>query len=169
MWMEACLSFRSYIPKRLEEGMLFLKNDNGTPYVFKLEKVPLNQEAYIQEMGYPVEPYIVDIGDPNKDEMEEIVAEPHQIGWWDEGDEFEDLFSVDVRHFNTILLDYDGWVDVMMEEEDDDIFPYLLNGKMVLRYVVSETDDSLGDEEEEEDDNDDDKQEEETWHPDSIF
>jgi hypothetical protein len=142
MWMEACLSFRSYIPRKLEEGMLFLGNDNGTPYIFKLEKVPLNQEAYIQEMGYPVEPYIVDIGDPNKDEVEEVVAEPHQIGWWDEGEEFEDLFSVDVRHFNNILLDYDGWVDIAMEDDEEgNIFPSLINGKITLRYVVNEEED----------------------------
>jgi len=139
MWMEACLSFRSYIPRKLEEGMMFLGNDNGTPYIFKLEKVPLNQEAYVREMGYPVEPYIVDIGDPNKDEVEEIVAEPHHIGWWDEGEEFEDLFSVDVHHFNTILLDYDGWVDIAMEDDEHgNIFPSLINGKITLRYVVPE-------------------------------
>jgi hypothetical protein len=101
-------------------------------------------------MGYPVEPYIVDIGDPKKDEVEEIVAEPHQIGWWDEGEEFEDLFSVDVRHFNTILLDYDGWVDIAMEDDEEgNIFPSLINGKITLRYVVPE--------------------EEEEWIPDAEF
>lgn len=160
LWMEACLSFRSYIPKRLEVGMLFLRTTpDGKPYVFKLERTPLNTDEFIKEVGWPVEPYIVDIGNPQKDEQEIVVAEPHQIAWWDDGDYTPDLFDVTVEQFNEILENYDGWLDIMMEEDEDgDMIPYLLKGKVVIRYVVDEDDDSP-----------EDPSDSEQWHPDTIF
>lgn len=162
LWMEACVSFRSYVPKRLEIGMLFLHTRaDGTPYVFKLERMPLNEEEFIKDVGYPVEPYIVDIGDVHKGEQEIVMAEPHQIGWWDDGDYTPDLFEITVDTWNTILEEYDGWVDVAMEEDEEyDVIPYLIKGKIVLRYVVEEGDDSPEDSSDNEEDQ---------WHPDVIF
>lgn len=130
MWMSACLSFRSYIPKRLEIGMIFLSSVNEEPFVFKLERVPVDEETFIKEVGYPVEPYIVDIGENPEDDVEVVLAEPHQIAWWDAGEDVEDLVDIEVEQFNSILQNHNGWLDIEMDDEDQ---PNIFMGKVTLR------------------------------------
>lgn len=130
MWMSACLSFRSYIPKRLEIGMIFLSSVNEEPFVFKLERIPVDEETFIKEVGYPVEPYIVDIGENPDDDVEVVLAEPHQIAWWDAGEDVEDLVDIEVEQFNSILQNHNGWLDIEMDDENQ---PNIFMGKVTLR------------------------------------
>ena len=85
MYLECQLVFKSYKPLNLEKGMFFITEMMGSSLIMQIEQVPRNQEEFISENGYPVEPYIVDIST----EDDSIVATPEQIGWFDEGDVFE--------------------------------------------------------------------------------
>lgn len=135
-WMPLQLSFRSYIPKTgLRTGMMFLKNVNGEPFVFLLERVPADQEQWIKDVGYPIEPYIVDAG--SIDDVEEVIVEPDNIGWFDEGEFTDELVDIECRHLNRILSGYDGWVELEMmddEENEENLVPVMYEGKITLRY-----------------------------------
>lgn len=149
MWYEAELVVKSYKPLELEIGMYFLqilhKNTvKEQAELFVLDKIPLNQEEFLQRHGYPVELYIID-------ESGNVIASPEQIGWWDEGEHSDELSDITVAQINIIFNDYDGYVDVEMEESEeneDEYLPVLYSDKVTLRYV---TDDE--EEEEEEFDN----------------
>lgn len=132
VWLPLLLSFRSYIPKELEEGMLFLSVKDGEPFVYALEKVPLNQEEYISINGYPVEPYIVQLDEIT--DTEQVIVEPDEMAWMDEGEYVDEYVNVDVRHFNRILSAYEGVLELQMEEEDDEYVPVYLEDKVVMRY-----------------------------------
>lgn len=135
-FVNCLLSFHSYIPKRLELGMLFLDVDReGDPFVFPLEKIPQNEEEFIKNYGYPVEPYIVVIDETT--DMEDVIAEPDEIGWMDEGEFVDDLVQIDHRHFNRILSAYGGELEMEMIDDDENegnIKPLLVEDKIVIRY-----------------------------------
>lgn len=132
-WMLCELSFHSYIPKRLEKGMMFLYSKNGEPYVFLMEKLPPNEEQWLQEYGYPVEPYIVKIDEVT--DIETVLVEPDEIGWMDEGDFTDELVDIECRHFNRILSGYGGQLLLeMIEESEDELYPTLSEGKVTIRY-----------------------------------
>lgn len=117
MFILAELVLKSYKPLKLEPGMWFVqKFQTGTRWeeseVFELDKVPQNEEEFIKQHGYPVEPYIID-GDEN------VIAEPHQIGWWDEGEETDEYRSLTIVDINLIINEWDGEVSI-----DGDLFGY---------------------------------------------
>lgn len=133
------LIFKSYMPKRLEKGMYFLVRQHKEMVIFQMNVVPLDMEAYVQLNGYPVEPYIIHQGNPNLDE-DYIIAYPHQIGWWDEGEHSDELYDITAKEINQIL-DNDCWVDVEVEEEDDlygHPIPVFIQDKVILNHHVPE-------------------------------
>lgn len=147
-WIRCLLSFHSYIPKRLEIGQLFLDVDKeGDPYVFVLESVPKNEEEFLKNYGYPVEPYIVVIDETT--DMEDVIAEPDEIGWMDE--EFlEEYIDINVYHFNRILSAYGGELEIEMTDDDSvegNIMPLLIEDRVVLRYPEDEEDEEENEEE----------------------
>jgi hypothetical protein len=93
MFILAKLVFKSYLPKQLEKGMWFVSKQKDVVYgavyeylrVHQLQTVPQDMDSYISSNGAPVELYIVQ---PmvNPDDVEEILAFPNQIGWWDDED-----------------------------------------------------------------------------------
>lgn len=134
-WIRCLLSFHSYIPKKLELGQLFLNIDReGDPYVFPLEEVPRNEEEFIKEYGYPVEPYVVVIDEIT--DMEDVIAEPDEIGWME--DEYsDDIVEMDHRHFNRILSAYGGELEIEMVDDDENegnITPLIVEDKIIIRY-----------------------------------
>lgn len=134
MWIPVSISLRSYIPKKLELGMWFLKNVNGEPFVFKLKEIPQNPTEFINEVGYPVEPFIVDIGDPHND-VETVIADSDQVGWFDEGEFTDELVDIEPSHVNRIFSGYNGWLAMEMEEDDEgDLVPVLYENKVCLAY-----------------------------------
>ena len=97
MFILAKLVFKSYMPKQLEKGMWFVSKHKDVVYgkiyeyitISELQQVPQDMDSYIAEYGAPVEPYIIQ---PmiNKDEPEEILVHPDNIGWWESDLGYED-------------------------------------------------------------------------------
>jgi hypothetical protein len=153
MFIEALMVFKSYKPLKLEKGMLFLVQQPRFKEIVKLDRVPANEEEYVKINGYPVEPYIIDLVNPNLSQDEVIFATPDQIGWFDEGEWCDELCDIEVRHFNRIIEGYDGYVliEVDYDEEADDedmLSPVLYNNKVTISYADLEDEDDDDDEEE---------------------
>jgi hypothetical protein len=149
MYYPVELVLKSYMPKQLEPGMWFInKLHQGTikeqVEIWALEKVPFESlEEFVTKHGAPVEPYLI------YDEL--IVAEPEEIGWWDEGDHVDELRDITLKDINYILNEWDGavYLDIDDEtfEEEDEINPILYDNKVTLALPYEEEE-----EEEEEDD-----------------
>lgn len=157
MYIEAQMVFKSYAPLKLEKGMLFLISEGRDFQIRQLDFIPQDQDEYLKINGYPVEPYIIEMGNPNLKE-EVVLATPEQIGWFDEGEWSDELCDIEIKHYNRILEGYDGWVLIeMMETEDDEdeLTPVIYNNKVTIAYA------DLEDEYDEEDDVADDANDEE--------
>ncbi len=136
MFQEAQLGFTSYKPVFLEKGMLFLlRLHEGTPKehyeVYKLGRVPLEQDSYIVRHGFPVNLIAVN-GEG------EIIATSEQLGWFDRGEDSDVLSDLEIEQINIILNKYQGYLLI-----DDELY----EGKVTVRF--------LDDEEEEYDEEDD--------------
>ena len=135
MFQEAELGFTSYKPLNLEKGMMFLlRLHEGTNKeyveVYKLNKVPLDQELYISRHGYPIELNITYNG--------QKIVDAEQLGWFDRGDDSDVLSDIDIEQINTILNNYQGWLMVDLE---------IYEGKVTIRYLFDEYDDDDDDDE----------------------
>jgi len=134
MFIEARLIFQSYMPKRLEQGMLFqrkvsmrkLKTNIEYKEVFELKDIPRDTEAYILINGWPVEPYVYSITS-NPDEHAVILATPDLIGWWDDEPdaEYEEdaedqgtLRDIEVKDYNYALENYEGNIDIQVYDQE---------------------------------------------------
>lgn len=140
MWYDAELVVKNYKPLQLEPGMLFVqKLHQGTlkeeVEIFILERVPQDEESFLQQHGYPVELYIID-------ENGDMLASNEEIALWDDGE--EELFEISVDHVNKIFNEYDGMVQIEMvdisEEEDEyeEWVPVVYEGNIILRYPQEE-------------------------------
>lgn len=160
MFILAKLVFKSYMPTELTKGMWFVSKQKDVVYgkvyeylrIHELQTVPQDMDSYIAYNGAPVEPYIVQ---PmvNADDVEEILAFPSQIGWWDQGDDSDDLEDISMNVLNTNIYGENGEDGkIALYVDDYTRQPILVEGKVVLRdvYDVDEYEDD-GDEYEEED------------------
>lgn len=148
MYQTVELVLKSYMPKQLEIGMWFITKINpGTrkeySEVWALDKYPLDSlEDFIIKHGAPVEPYLI--------YDEQVLAEPHEIGWWDEGEHSDELRDIELRDINYILDEWDGYVDVEVDEWDyaheEEINPILYADKVTLTVpgMYEEEDDDEG-------------------------
>jgi hypothetical protein len=134
MWIPAEIVLRSYLPPELEVGMLFAnKISVGViePYIelFELEELPEDADAFMAKNGAPVDLGIIDSdGRP--------VAIDHEIGWWDDGDDSDEYREVTLDDINYLLREFEGYVDVEYDENEDDFV--LIEGKVVLSLVPDE-------------------------------
>ncbi|NBW33722.1 MAG: hypothetical protein EBR30_01555 [Cytophagia bacterium] len=154
------LVFKSYMPKQLEIGMWFINKINpGTrkeySEIWALDKIPQQSlEEFIVQHGAPVEPYLI--------YNEQVLAEPHEIGWWDEGDDVDELRDIELKDINMLLDEFDGEVDLHVDDWDyaheDELNPIIYEGKvtMCMPGLYDEEDDDGWDDEEQWDDMDDD-------------
>ena len=153
MYFPVELVLKSYMPKQLEPGMWFItKLNQGThkEYVeiWALDKYPIeSMEDFIVKNGAPVEPYLI--------YDEQVIAEPHEIGWWDEGDQTDELRDITLKDINYILSEWDGAVYIEIDdddyEEEDEINPIMYADKVTLAlpfFEKEEDDDDFLDEEE---------------------
>lgn len=148
------LVYKNYVPLKLEEGMYFFTGDS----IRQIDKVPHDQEQFIKDNGYPVEFYIIDEGNPNLNDGQ-VLVEPEEIGWFDEGDHSDDLEDINIDHLNLILQN-DGDILLQMEEvvlDDDECqedceeyYPLFINDKVVIRLLFDDPTDEEEDEEWEE-------------------
>lgn len=142
MFIEARLEFRNYDAPELEKGMLFMGiTYDKLPVVYELKHHVSDKELFVSLNGYPVEPYIVSISNPNIPGDEVIFATPEEIGWWDEGDHSDELSDISLKQFNTILQEHGGILLIEMEdveteyEDEEEIQPTLFQNKVTIRYA----------------------------------
>jgi hypothetical protein len=128
----------NYKPLRLEAGMLFLtKIHQGTIKelieIWALSKLPPDREEFLVKNGYPITIYIV------RDSNGETLAEGAEIGWWDAGDDVDELRDISLKEINTILNDYEGILEMDFIETEDRIFiPRFVQEKVILRLLHTE-------------------------------
>lgn len=134
---EAELVMKSYMPKRLEKGMLFVDATPDSVSLFKLEEVPFDEEKFLVENGAPVELFIID-------DDESVIAEPHEIGWLDEGEDVDELREVTLDDINYILNECEGFLEIQIEEEmfdeEEMIIPIMYEQKVVISFLQEEED-----------------------------
>jgi hypothetical protein len=132
---EAELALRSYMPKTLELGMLFANVTEEGTTLWELDKIPQDIESFMVEHGAPMEVYIIDNDDS-------VIAEPHEIGWFDEGDDTDELRDITLDDINYILNEFDGWIEIEIIEdffdEDEQVIPNMYEQKVVVRLLTEE-------------------------------
>jgi hypothetical protein len=114
----------SYISNELEIGMLFINRISVgviEPYIelFELEEIPDNIDEFMSKHGCPIELAIID-------EEGDVVIIHDEIGWMDDGN---DLREITLNDVNIILKEYDGYINIEVDEDDDII---LYDDKIVL-------------------------------------
>lgn len=157
MYIEAKLVWKSYKPLYLEKGMFFLTRRGRDMVIYQMQHVPVGDdvEKYLQLNGYPVEPFIIEDGNPNVSSDQVIYASPEQIGWWDVGEQSDELYDITIKEIENIM-DNDGYVMIEVEDEPTASgrwIPVLFQGKVTLRdatYFSPEEDEHDEYEEEEE-------------------
>ena len=136
MWLPAEISLSSYLPSELEVGMLFINRISVgviDPYIelFELEEIPEDPDVFMAKHGAPVELVIID-------EDEELLATHDEIGWWDDGEDTDELRDITLDDVNYLLRELDGYVDI---EVDEDYGPVIYDGKVVLTVVPDDFED----------------------------
>jgi len=133
MWYPAEISFSSYLPTELEEGMLFINRISVgviEPFIelFELEELPEDPDAFMAKHGCPVELLIVD-------ENGNLLASHDEIGWWDEGDDSDEYRDITLDDINYLLREFDGYIDIDGDEDDG---VTLIEDKVVLSLQPDE-------------------------------
>ena len=133
MWYPAEISFSSYLPLELEEGMLFINRISVgviDPFIelFELEEIPEDPDAFMAKHGCPVELLIVD-------ENGNLLASHDEIGWWDEGDDSDEYRDITLDDINYLLREFDGYIDIDGDEDDG---VTLIEDKVVLSLQPDE-------------------------------
>ena len=154
MFIKAKLVFDSYIPQQIDKGTWFkqtiTQNIYGRNYtydrVFQMNSVgklsPEDFDSFIQMHGSPVMPVIVSIT-ANPDERAAVLAQPHQIGWIDDGPGTDELRDIEIKDINIILEDYDGELEIEIEDaafEHGIATPIIFMDKVTIRLVWDEDD-----------------------------
>lgn len=135
MFYKAKLIMRYYIPTKLKKGMWFLFEHKRTFQVYELTHIPLNDETYINVNGFPVEPYIISDNINNSSTIP-VLASPKEIGWFDAGDQIDELHDITIKEINNIL-ENNGIMEIEMEDADDDddsLVTLLYEQKCTIRY-----------------------------------
>jgi hypothetical protein len=166
MFTLAKLVFKSYMPLKLEKGMWFKKEHSdvllGRVYnyftIYELKELPNDMHEYMSMNGAPVEPYIV-MPTQNKDDKEEILATPDQIGWWDQGDTADDLEDITVEIINAYVYGEDGddgyiALEVFDSEDEEGIHRNVVffHDKVTIRHVTFVDEHEYDDDDDYEDD-----------------
>ncbi len=79
--------------------------------------------------GAPVELAIVD-------EDGDLLASHDEIGWWDDGDDVDEYREVTIDDINYILREFEGYVDIEIDDENNDVI--LVEDKVILSLVPEE-------------------------------
>lgn len=119
MYYPVTLVLRSYRPLALERGMLFVNNISD---VRELSNVPSDEESYVKDNGYPVEPYIID--PVNGD----LLAQPHQIAYIDEGAYYREIKTSDIQR----IVNNEVTCYLLIDDEDMNVSPVIEEGRVCL-------------------------------------
>jgi hypothetical protein len=141
MYILAQLVLVNYIPEKFERNMIF-KSPSGEVYGFIYTTTPLDK--IIELNGYPVKPYIMPIS-ANPDDSVQPLAQPEQIGWWDDGPQSDELRDITNSDLTNIMLEEDGLLQIeveafMNEDGEELIRPILYNDKVTIGFVTNDDD-----------------------------
>jgi hypothetical protein len=116
MWKLHQLIWKNYVPLSLEIGMWYINKNNQ---VYILDKLPHNQEEYIQENGYPIE---LMLSNENDNVVLHLSLEDiNNIAWWDEGDHTDEFRDITIKDINDIFENVDGYISVLVDDETEEI------------------------------------------------
>ena len=131
---ECELVLKSYMPKQLEKGMLFVEASEQGIKLFALDIIPRDEEAFIIDNGAPMDLYIVEGND--------VIVEPHEIGWMDDGDDVDELRPISLEDINYILSECNGWIELEIVgeffDEEEMVIPNMYEQKVVIRLLTEE-------------------------------
>jgi hypothetical protein len=133
MWYPAEIALMSYLPPELEVGMLFINRISVgviEPFIelFELEELPEDPDAFMAKHGVPVKLAIID-------DDGDLLATHDEIGWWDEGEDTDELRDITLDDINYLLREFDGYIDI---DGDEDEGVTLIEDKVVLSLVPDE-------------------------------
>lgn len=133
MWYPAEIVLKSYLPPELEVGMLFINRISVgviEPFIelFELEEIPEDPDSFMAKHGVPVELAIVD-------DEGNLLASHDEIGWWDDGEDTDELRDITLDDINYLLREFEGYVDI---DGDEDEGVTLIEDKVVLSLVPDE-------------------------------
>lgn len=131
MYIEAKLVFQHYVPEDYSNLLFLSMRKNDVPFIYSLENLR-DPEKYIEINGYPVKPWIIEEGNPNLSNSDRILANPDQIGWFDEGEHCDELCDIEIKQINNILEHDNGYLFIEVDEDDDVV---LFQDKVVLTYA----------------------------------
>ena len=145
MWLSVEIALKSYLPLELEEGMLFVNRifiGVIEPYVelWQLEEIPEDMDEFMAKHGAPVELLIVD-------EDGDVLATDEEIGWWDEGEDTDELRDITLDDINLVLRAWEGYLAIEIDEETET--PIIMEDKVVLsldQEDINDWDETLNDE-----------------------
>ena len=136
MWYPAEIVLMSYLPPELEVGMLFTNRISVgviEPFIelFELEELPEDPDAFMSKHGVPVKLFIIG-------EEEQVLATENDIGWWDEGEHVDELRDITLDDINYLLRECDGYIDIEIDDEEESIYPIIMEGRVVLSLQPDE-------------------------------
>ena len=139
MYFQAQIVFKSYVPDGLKKGMWFIRTFNEEKEIFELNTVfrsPEEEEKFITFHGYPVKPFIVE--EYMDGSVPAILATPDEIGWFDEGEDTDELRDVTLNDLNYIINYEGGFVLIDVDGETGE--PTLAEGKVIITVDWTDAD-----------------------------
>ena len=150
MYYSAQLVLTNYKPLHLEKGMWF-KNvvypntDREYTEIWKLGDAGVHKlgtfaktiDQFFAINGYPIEILITQTDG-------QTIATHEQIGWWDEGDQTDELRDITIRDINFILRN-NNEIEIDISENAyniGQIIPTIEEGKVILRFPVEDEENS---------------------------
>ena len=97
MYINAELVMSAYKPRKLKQGMLFIDRKKNPPEIYELTHAVIDNIAYMENNGCPVELGIFDLS------LIYQLAKHEEIAWVDEGEDSEDMHEITIDDINSIL------------------------------------------------------------------
>lgn len=134
MYIDAILNLKSYIPRKVEKGMLFTNALKEGIEVYELDEDVRDTESYMGEHGYPIELELTAISPENN--LPYILAYHEEIGWIDEGEDSEDMREITINDINEILRNR-GYCQAQVSNSNMEI-PIYDEGKVIIKIIEEE-------------------------------
>ena len=136
MYINAELVVKSYLPLKLEVGMLFVKGhhintEKEFMEIWALERVPLNPEEFMLENGAPIELSIID-------EEDIVLASHEEIAWLSYPFDEETLHDFTLKDVNIIFNDFGGFLELEIEEDEESYNIVVFEEKVIVRFPTEE-------------------------------
>lgn len=143
MYYPVKLILINYVPNELRKGLLFASTLFPNTEKQRMEvwahesRTHLSATEFFEIHGFPVEMKLL-----TEEGLE--IASGEQLAWWDDNDSSsENLKDMTLNEVNTILNDYEGVVDILIDEDYyslGNVVPLIAMDKVVLRFHCEECD-----------------------------